>query len=72
MTQNIGIVPFLDAGAAFSTPWPNFNSTLRVAAGVGLRYYTGVGPIRLDVATPLNPRPEDSRVAIFIGIGESF
>ena len=72
VTQNIGIVPFLDAGAAFSTPWPNFNSTLRVAAGVGLRYYTGVGPIRLDVATPLNPRPEDSRVAIFIGIGESF
>lgn len=72
VTQNIGIVPFLDAGAAFSTPWPDFGSTMRVAAGLGLRYYTGIGPIRLDIATPLNPRPTDSRIALFIGIGESF
>jgi translocation and assembly module TamA len=72
VTQNIGVVPFVDAGAAFSTPWPDFNSTMRVAAGVGLRYYTGIGPIRFDVATPVNPRPQDSRLAIFLGIGESF
>ncbi|WP_442755109.1 autotransporter assembly complex protein TamA [Methylocystis sp. JAN1] len=72
ITQNIGVVPFLDAGAAFSTPWPDFGSTMRVAAGVGLRYYTGIGPIRVDLATPLNPRPTDSRFALFIGIGESF
>ncbi|PPD43947.1 MAG: outer membrane protein assembly factor [Methylocystis sp.] len=72
VTQNIGVVPFLDVGAAFSSPWPDFNSTLRAAAGLGLRYYTGIGPIRVDVATPLNPRPVDSRLALFIGIGESF
>lgn len=72
VTQEIGIVPFLDAGAAYSSSVPNFSSTMRFAAGVGLRYYTGIGPIRFDVATPLNPRPEDSRLAIFLGIGESF
>lgn len=72
VTQNIGVVPFLDVGAAFSSPWPDFDSTLRAAAGVGLRYYTGIGPIRVDLATPLNPRPVDSRLALFIGIGESF
>lgn len=72
VTKNIGVVPFLDAGAAFSTPWPDFDSTMRVAAGVGLRYYTGIGPIRVDLATPLNPRPTDSRFALFIGVGESF
>lgn len=72
ITQNIGVVPFLDVGAAFASPWPDFNSTLRAAAGLGLRYYTGIGPIRVDVATPLNPRPVDSRIALFIGIGESF
>ncbi len=65
-------MPFLDVGAAFSTPWPSFDSTLRAAAGLGLRYYTAIGPIRVDVATPLNPRPVDSRLALFIGIGESF
>ncbi len=72
ITQSIGIVPFFDVGAAFSSPWPNFDSTLRAAAGLGFRYYTGIGPIRLDIATPLNPRPVDSRIALFIGIGESF
>ncbi|MCC3246044.1 autotransporter assembly complex protein TamA [Methylocystis sp. WRRC1] len=72
VTQNIGVVPFFDIGAAFSSPWPDFGSTLRAAAGLGLRYYTAIGPIRVDVATPLNPRPVDSRIALFIGIGESF
>lgn len=72
LTQNIGVVPFIDVGAAFSAPWPDFDSTLRAAAGIGLRYYTGIGPIRVDLATPLNPRPVDSRLALFIGIGESF
>ncbi len=72
LTPTIGVVPFLDVGAAFSTPWPSFDSTLRAAAGLGLRYYTAIGPIRVDVATPLNPRPVDSRLALFIGIGESF
>lgn len=72
VTQNIGVVPFLDVGAAFASPWPDFDSTMRAAAGIGLRYYTGIGPIRVDLATPLNPRPVDSRLALFIGIGESF
>jgi translocation and assembly module TamA len=72
VTENIGVVPFLDVGAAFSSPFPNFSSTLRASAGLGLRYYTGIGPIRVDVATPLNPRPQDSRFAIFMGVGESF
>jgi translocation and assembly module TamA len=72
VTENIGVVPFLDVGAAFSSPFPNFSSTLQASAGIGLRYYTGIGPIRVDLATPLNPRPQDSRFAIFMGIGESF
>ena len=51
---------------------PNFSTSMRTAAGVGLRYYTGIGPVRLDIATPLNPRNGDARVAVFIGIGEAF
>ncbi len=72
VTPNIGVVPFVDAGAAFSAPYPDFRTTMRAAAGVGLRYYTGIGPIRFDVATPINPRRGDGRLAVFIGIGESF
>jgi translocation and assembly module TamA len=45
---------------------------MRASAGLSLRYYTGIGPIRFDVATPLNPRHGESKFAIFIGMGESF
>jgi len=72
VTQNIGVVPFLDTGAAFSSPYPDFNTAMRSSAGIGFRYYSGIGPIRFDVATPLDPRHGDSRYAIFLGIGESF
>jgi translocation and assembly module TamA len=72
VTQNVGVVPFVDAGTAYAAPYPDFDTTLRAAAGIGLRYYTAIGPIRFDVAAPLNRRPGDGKFAIFIGIGESF
>ena len=56
VTDTIGIVPFIDAGAAYLDPIPDFSEEVRVGAGVGLRYYTPLGPLRLDVAVPLNPR----------------
>ena len=42
------------------------------AAGLGLRYYTAIGPIRLDVAFPLNRRKGDKPVAMYFGIGQAF
>jgi len=72
VTREIGIVPFYDIGSAFSAPVPDFRSSMRSSVGVGLRYYTGIGPVRLDVATPLGRRPGENRFAIFIGVGESF
>ncbi len=72
VTPNIGVVPFIDAGTAFASPFPDFSTTIHAGAGIGLRSYTAIGPIRFDVATPLNPRPGDGRIAVFIGIGESF
>jgi translocation and assembly module TamA len=50
----------------------DFRSPMRSSVGIGLRYYTGIGPVRLDVATPLGRRPGENRFAIFIGVGESF
>lgn len=72
ITDTIGIVPFVDAGSAFQSSYPDFNQTIAVAAGIGLRYYTPIGPIRLDVAAPLNPRRGDRPVAVYISIGQSF
>lgn len=72
VTDKIGIVPFIDAGTAFADSIPEFEEDIRLAAGVGLRYYTGIGPIRLDVAVPLNPDNDDPNYAIYIGIGQAF
>jgi translocation and assembly module TamA len=71
ITDTIGIVPFFDMGSAFASEIPDFNG-LRYSAGVGLRYYTALGPIRFDVAVPLNPRPGDSKYGIYVSLGQSF
>ena len=72
VTDTIGIVPFVDAGTAFESSFPDFDEQIRVAAGLGLRYYTAIGPIRLDVAVPVNPRPGDPAAAFYISLGQAF
>ena len=53
---NYGVVAFVDAGQAYRETMPQFND-LRYGVGVGGRFYTNFGPMRLDVATPINRRP---------------
>ena len=71
VTDTIGIVPFFDIGSASEGSVPDFDD-LRYAAGLGLRYYTGIGPVRLDVAVPLNPEPDDAGYGVYISLGQSF
>jgi len=71
VTNTIGVVPFIDAGEAFRSSLPSL-STIRYSAGLGLRYYTPVGPIRLDVGVPINRQPGDSNYGIYISIGQAF
>jgi translocation and assembly module TamA len=71
ITDTIGIVPFFDMGAAFASETPDF-SGLRYSAGIGLRYYTPIGPVRLDFAVPINPQQGDSGYGIYVSLGQSF
>ena len=68
---DFGIVPFIDAGNAYESTLPK-GSDLRFGAGIGGRFYTNFGPLRVDVATPLNKRPGDGRIALYISIGQAF
>ena len=43
-----------------------------LGAGAGLRYYTPIGPIRLDVAVPTPRHPGDDAVEVYIGLGQAF
>lgn len=72
ITDTIGVVPFIDAGLVTARTLFAGNDDFQIGAGLGLRYYTAVGPIRLDVAIPVNPRPGDPDFAIYVGIGQSF
>jgi len=72
VNDTIGIVPFFDAGNAFASSFPNFDQPLYTSAGLGLRYFTAVGPIRLDVAFPLQRHAGNGPVAVYFSIGQAF
>ena len=67
----LSVVPFIDAGSVSIDTVPDFRF-IKFGAGVGVRYTTGFGPIRLDVGIPLNPEPEDSPVGVYISLGQAF
>jgi translocation and assembly module TamA len=69
--KNFGIVPFVDAGQVSAGSAP-FKGTLSIGAGMGLRYYTGIGPIRVDFAVPLKRTAGSGSFALYIGLGEAF
>ncbi len=71
VTEDIGIVGFLDGGYVAADVFPGIED-LRLGAGLGVRYYTGLGPLRLDVAVPINKRAGDPDYAIYAGIGQAF
>lgn len=64
-------VAFLDAGAIGFQETPNFNN-LRYGAGVGVRYKLPFGPVRADIAIPLDKRDGDSAFQLYISIGQAF
>jgi translocation and assembly module TamA len=72
ITETIGIVPFFDAGSYYESPVPQLGRTLLYGVGVGARYYTAFGPLRLDLATPLHKRSADSLIQLYISLGEAF
>jgi translocation and assembly module TamA len=68
---NWGFVAFVDAGqvSASLKPLPD---DIRVGAGAGMRYYTPIGPIRFDLAVPVDRRPGEDSFEIYIGLGQAF
>ena len=68
---NFGIVPFVDGGTLSTKATPNF-SNWQIGAGLGARYYSSFGPIRIDVGTPLNRKKGDGSIAVVVGLGQAF
>ena len=68
---NYGFATFLDVGQVTSNGEP-FTSNWHAGAGIGARYYTSIGPIRVDFAVPLNKLPGGDSFEVYIGIGQAF
>ena len=68
---NFGIVPFVDAGSLTTKSLPTLGH-MRYAAGVGVRYYSSFGPIRVDVGVPLNRQKGDGPLAVTVSLGQAF
>ena len=71
-SDSIGAALFVDSGAAYGSTVPDFEEDLLVGAGGGLRYFSPIGPIRLDVGFPLNRRDSDDAFQIYVSIGQAF
>jgi len=72
VSRNSGLVLFLDGGQAYENSYPDFSENLRWGTGIGYRYYTDFGPLRADIAFPLNRRSKDSAYQLYLSIGQAF
>ncbi len=74
LNEQFGLVAFADGG--YVTTGSLFDSgsasEWHAGAGLGLRYNTAIGPIRLDVATPVSGDNTGERVFFYIGLGHTF
>lgn len=69
--RNFGAAVFVDGGQVGTGGVP-FSGALRAGAGIGGRYYTAIGPIRIDLAVPLIQQHDAGSFEAYIGIGEAF
>lgn len=72
VTETIGVVGFVDAGNAYEDSIPDFSEGLKVGVGGGLRYFTPIGPLRIDAAVPLDPGQDDPDFALYVGLSQAF
>lgn len=67
----VEVVPFIDAGSVSVSSSPDFG-LIKFGAGLGVRYKTSFGPIRVDVGVPLNPGEFDAPVVVYVSLGQAF
>ena len=68
---NWGIVAFVEGGSMSRDPAPEFNN-VEWAVGLGARYFLGFGPMRADIAFPLDHTGGMPSLQVYLGLGQAF
>ena len=69
---DFAVVPFIEAGAVYDETVPRLGEDIQWGAGLGIRYHTAIGPVRLDVAFPFDRRRDDDAFQLLISLGQAF
>lgn len=72
LTETVGLVTFLEGGRVTEDLSASGNEKFLFAAGVGARYYTAVGPLRVDIGVPINGRDKDDMFQFYLSLGQAF
>jgi translocation and assembly module TamA len=71
INDKLGVVGFVDIARVDSTAFFSDVGNWHSGVGLGVRYATAVGPIRLDVAAPVGGTT-GSKLQIYVGLGQAF
>jgi len=74
LTESLGMVVFLDGGSAFEAAYPDpGQEDLLWGTGLGFRYFSPIGPFRVDVGIPINKRSGvDNSFQVYMSVGQAF
>ena len=71
MRGDLGGAVFAEAGQVSDSVSPEFDD-LRIAFGAGVRYYSPIGPVRVDFAFPVDPDSDEDGFQFYLAIGQAF
>jgi len=72
VSDNIQVVGFYDWGYIGAESFPDGSGGTQAGAGFGVRYITPIGPLRVDIGTPVGNPPSNDKLLLYIGIGQAF
>lgn len=72
VTERFDLAGFVDAGTVSLASWSFPLRDLQYGAGVGVRFRSAIGPLRVDLGFPFNRRGDDAAWQVYLAVGDTF
>lgn len=72
--EDLGFVLFYDTGQVYAESYVRLREKFLRSVGFGIRYFSILGPLSIDIAFPIDRRPgyEESLAKLYVSIGQTF